>query len=37
MISREGMVTVPTGPGIGHVIVWERVERATTFKQEWRR
>jgi O-succinylbenzoate synthase len=36
-VSREGTIAVPTRPGIGHEIVWERVERATTFKEEWRR
>jgi O-succinylbenzoate synthase len=35
-VSREGMIAVPTGPGIGHEIVWPRVERATTWRQEWR-
>jgi o-succinylbenzoate synthase len=35
-VSRAGEVAVPTGPGIGHEIVWSRVERATRFKEEWR-
>ena len=36
-VSREGTIAVPEGPGIGHAIVWPRVERATTFREEWRR
>ena len=36
-VSREGTIAVPTGPGIGHEIVWDRVERATRMKEEWRR
>jgi O-succinylbenzoate synthase len=35
-VSREGAVTVPAGPGIGHEIVWARVQKATRFKEEWR-
>ena len=34
---REGQVAVPEGPGIGHAIVWPRVERATDFREAWRR
>ena len=29
VVARAGMVAVPTGPGIGHEPVIERVERAT--------
>jgi O-succinylbenzoate synthase len=36
-VSREGAIAVPAGPGIGHGIVWPRVERATRFKEEFRR
>jgi O-succinylbenzoate synthase len=36
-VSREGAVAVPTAPGIGHEIVWSRVQRATRFKEEYRR
>jgi o-succinylbenzoate synthase len=36
-VSRDGAIAVPTRPGIGHEIVWARVERATRFKEEWRR
>jgi o-succinylbenzoate synthase len=35
-VSRDGMIAVPTGPGIGHEILWPRVERATTWREEWR-
>jgi len=37
VVSKEGTITVPESPGIGHAIVWPRVERATTFREEWRR
>ncbi len=36
VVSKEGKIAVPEGPGIGHAIVWPRVERATTFREEWR-
>jgi len=36
VVSNEGTIAVPEGPGIGHAIVWPRVERATTFREEWR-
>ena len=32
-VARDGTVAVPTAPGIGHEIVWPRVEKATRFKQ----
>ena len=35
-VSREGTIRVPRGPGIGHEIVWSRVERATVHSEEWR-
>ena len=35
-VSPEGTIQVPRGPGIGHEIVWSRVERATLHKEEWR-
>lgn len=37
VVSADGSIEVPEGPGIGHSIVWPRVERATTFREEWRR
>jgi o-succinylbenzoate synthase len=36
-VSKEGTIAVPEGPGIGHEIVWSRVERATLFREEWGR
>jgi O-succinylbenzoate synthase len=36
VVSNEGTITVPEGPGIGHDIVWGRVEKATQFKEVWR-
>jgi O-succinylbenzoate synthase len=36
-VSKEGLISVPEKPGIGHEIVWKRVEKATTHKEEWRR
>ncbi len=35
-VSPEGTIRVPSGPGIGHEIVWSRVERATLHCEEWR-
>jgi O-succinylbenzoate synthase len=37
VVSPTGTIRVPEAPGLGHAIVWPRVERATTFKEEWRR
>jgi O-succinylbenzoate synthase len=34
-VSRQGTITVPEKPGIGHEIVWSRVEKATLHKQVW--
>jgi len=28
---------VPEGPGIGHEIVWPRVQRATDIHETWKR
>jgi O-succinylbenzoate synthase len=36
VVSAEGTIEVPGGAGIGHEIVWPRVERATTHREEWR-
>jgi O-succinylbenzoate synthase len=36
-VSPDGTIAVPEDPGIGHEIVWPRVERATVARQEWRR
>jgi o-succinylbenzoate synthase len=37
VVSPRGTIAVPEAPGIGHEIVWPRVERATSYKEEWRR
>jgi O-succinylbenzoate synthase len=36
-VSREGRIAVPEGPGIGHEILWPRVERATDLRETWKR
>jgi o-succinylbenzoate synthase len=35
-VAPDGTIAVPAGPGIGHEIVWPRVEAATRFREEWR-
>jgi O-succinylbenzoate synthase len=37
VVSAAGTIDVPEKPGIGHEIVWPRVEKATTFQEEWKR
>jgi O-succinylbenzoate synthase len=37
VVSREGTIAVPEGPGLGHEIVWPRVERATVHREAWTR
>jgi O-succinylbenzoate synthase len=37
VVSAEGRIAVPEGPGIGHAIVWPRVERASDLRAAWRR
>ncbi|HEY7513717.1 MAG TPA: o-succinylbenzoate synthase [Vicinamibacteria bacterium] len=37
VVGPRGTIAVPEGPGIGHEIVWPRVEKATVFREEWRR
>jgi O-succinylbenzoate synthase len=37
VVSKDGTIAVPEGPGIGHEIVWSRVERATVFEESWSR
>jgi o-succinylbenzoate synthase len=34
-VSKGGFIAVPEAPGIGHAVVWPRVERATTFRESW--
>jgi O-succinylbenzoate synthase len=36
-VERDGTIAVPEAPGIGHEIRWDRVERATLERAEWRR
>jgi O-succinylbenzoate synthase len=36
-VSPDGLVAVPEGPGIGHEVVWDRVERATKWREAWTR
>ena len=35
VVSADGLIAVPDGPGIGHEIVWPRVERATVTRRRW--
>jgi O-succinylbenzoate synthase len=35
VVSPDGRIAVPTGPGIGHEVVWPRVERATLTRRHW--
>jgi O-succinylbenzoate synthase len=35
-VAADGTIAVPEGPGIGHEIVWPRVERATIARETWR-
>jgi O-succinylbenzoate synthase len=37
VVTADGTIAVPEAPGIGHAVVWPRVERATRFREEWRR
>jgi O-succinylbenzoate synthase len=37
VVSNDGTISVPEGPGIGHDILWPRVERATLRKETWTR
>ncbi|HET8645307.1 MAG TPA: o-succinylbenzoate synthase [Vicinamibacteria bacterium] len=34
-VAPDGTIAVPEGPGIGHAIVWDRVERATRWREAW--
>jgi O-succinylbenzoate synthase len=36
IVSSQGTIRVPEAPGLGHQIVWPRVERATLAREEWR-
>jgi O-succinylbenzoate synthase len=35
VVAKDGTIAVPESPGLGHEIVWPRVERATEFREEW--
>ena len=35
-VSPRGTVAVPEKPGIGHDIVWSRVDKATLHTQAWK-
>jgi O-succinylbenzoate synthase len=35
VVSPDGRIAVPEGPGIGHDIVWPRVDRATVTRRTW--
>jgi O-succinylbenzoate synthase len=37
VVSPQGEINVPERPGIGHEIVWPRVERACDLHETWRR
>jgi o-succinylbenzoate synthase len=37
VVSPAGTIAVPEDPGIGHAILWPRVERATDLRETWRR
>lgn len=37
VVTPGGTIAVPEAPGLGHEILWPRVERATQFREEWRR
>jgi len=34
-VDSNGLIQVPKGPGLGHEIVWSRVDRATVQKEAW--
>ncbi len=34
-VDPDGTIAVPDGPGLGHAIVWPRVERVTRFVESW--
>jgi O-succinylbenzoate synthase len=36
VVAADGTIAVPDAPGIGHDIVWSRVEKATTWKEVWK-
>ena len=36
VVAPDGTIAVPDAPGIGHDIVWSRVDKATTWKEAWK-
>lgn len=34
-VDSSGLIRVPRGPGLGHEVVWSRVERATVHEEAW--
>ena len=34
-VSADGLISVPEEPGLGHEVLWDRVGRATLWKEEW--
>lgn len=36
-VNQAGEILVPRGPGLGHEIVWSRVEKATQHREVWSR
>jgi len=35
VVDANGTIDVPNGPGLGHDIVWSRVDKATAHKETW--
>ena len=35
-VSPDGSIAVPESPGLGHAVVWPRIEKACVFREEWR-
>ena len=35
VVDESGRIRVPSGPGLGHEIIWSRVERATIHRDVW--
>lgn len=35
VVDAEGRIAVPRGPGLGHEVVWSRVDRATLSREVW--
>jgi O-succinylbenzoate synthase len=35
VVAPDGTIAVPQGPGIGHAVRWDRVDRATVFREAW--